>query len=159
MMQLFLLFTVIPALDLWLLVKLGGVLGAWNTVILTVFISFTGAWLARLEGASVIRQMADEANRGIAPAGKLLEGLMVFAGGLLLFAPGLITDTVGLLFLFAPTRRLIAPLFAAWFAKRATGGGWVMQMGPDVRYGQAEPPPSAPPHPPRADKHFDHPVA
>lgn len=159
MIPLFVLFTVVPALDLWLLVKLGGVLGAWNTVFLTIFISLTGASLARSEGAVVLRQISEDAARGVPPGGKLLEGAMVFAGGLLLVAPGLISDTVGLLFLFAPTRRLIAPLLAGWFARRANAGGWVMQMGPDLRHGQVDEPPSASPPPPRPAKHFDHPVA
>lgn len=163
MIQLFVLFTVIPALDLWLLVKLGGVLGAWNTVFLTIFISLTGAALARAEGAVVLRQMAEDAGKGIPPAGKMLEGAMVFAGGLFLFTPGLITDTVGLLFLFPLTRRLIAPWISGWFARRVANGGWVMQVGPDIRYGQVDPEPSpqqeAPSSTPRPNKRFDHPVA
>lgn len=163
MIPLFVLFTVIPAVDLWLLVKLGGALGAWNTVFLTIFISLTGASLARAEGAVVLRQMAEEAAKGIPPAGKMLEAAMVFAGGLLLFTPGLITDTVGLLFLFPPTRRLLAPLLSGWFARRMAGGGWVASMGPDIRYGQVDPEPAprheAPPSGPRPDKRFDHPVA
>ncbi len=163
MIPLFVLFTVIPALDLWLLVKLGGALGAWNTVFLTVFISLTGASLAKAEGAVVLRQMAEDAAKGVPPAGKMLEGAMVFAGGLFLFTPGLITDTVGLLFLFPPTRRLIAPRIGGWFARRVANGGWVAQVGPDIRYGQVDPEPAprqeTPPATPRPTKRFDHPVA
>jgi UPF0716 protein FxsA len=107
--RLLLLFTVVPALELFLLLQLGAWLGAWQTFLLVVVTGTVGAWLAKREGLGVLRQLSVEIQQGIPPGERLAEGLLVFAGGLLLVTPGVITDLTGVLFIFPPTRRWLAP--------------------------------------------------
>lgn len=108
MAKLFLLFTLLPLLDLWVLLAIGRVLGFWPTVALTVATGFAGAALARAEGGRVVAEWRRAAAEGRLPEEGILSGALVLAGGLLLVSPGVITDVLGLALLFPPTRRLAA---------------------------------------------------
>lgn len=105
--RLFLLFTILPIVELWLLIRVGSVIGALQTIALTLLISAFGAALAKAQGILVIREFNAALARGEMPADPMFDGLLVFAGGALLLTPGFITDTVGLLMLFPPTRKLL----------------------------------------------------
>jgi UPF0716 protein FxsA len=107
MFRLFLLFTVIPVVEIWLLIKVGRVIGAFPTVAVLLAVSFVGAWLARSQGLRVVADIRDDLAAGRLPAGRLLDGAMILAGGILLLTPGFFTDFLGLFFLFPPTRALI----------------------------------------------------
>ena len=101
---LILLFTVLPALELALLIKVGSNIGVLNTIVLVVLIGVIGAALARYEGFRVLMKVQDSLQRGIMPSAGILDGFMVLAGGVALLTPGFITDIMGLLLLFPLTR-------------------------------------------------------
>ena len=101
---LILLFTVLPALELALLIKVGSNIGVLNTIALVVLIGVIGAALARYEGFRVLMKVQDSLQRGIMPSAGILDGFMVLAGGVALLTPGFITDVLGLLLLFPLTR-------------------------------------------------------
>ncbi|HXG53148.1 MAG TPA: FxsA family protein [candidate division Zixibacteria bacterium] len=101
---LFFLFSIVPVLELYVLIKIGGFLGALNTVILLVAAAFLGALLVRLEGARTFRRMMDSLSQGTVPAGELVDGLLIFAAGVLLITPGVFTDLLALVFLVPVTR-------------------------------------------------------
>ncbi|MBK9648534.1 MAG: FxsA family protein [Deltaproteobacteria bacterium] len=88
MWKLFLVFTLIPAVEMILLLKLAEIMGAWETVGLILVTGLVGATLAKREGLTVLRQLAAEASQGLPPADRLVEGLMVLIGGVLLITPG-----------------------------------------------------------------------
>lgn len=102
--RLVLLFTLLPLIELYLLIKVGSYLGAARTILLVLGTGVIGAYLARLEGWRTWRKMQDNLNRGIAPTGDLVDGVLILAAGLLLITPGILTDIVGLGLLFPPTR-------------------------------------------------------
>jgi UPF0716 protein FxsA len=102
--RLVLLFTLLPFVELYLLIKVGSYLGAGLTVLLVLGTGVLGAYLARLEGWRTWRKMQDNLSRGIAPTGDLVDGVLILAAGLLLITPGILTDLVGLGLLFPPTR-------------------------------------------------------
>jgi UPF0716 protein FxsA len=104
---LFFLFTVLPVLEIAILIKIGTIIGPWNTVLLTIAISAVGAAVARRQGAKVMLRIQENLNRSVMPSQELIDGLMIFMGGVLLFTPGLITDTIGLIFLFPLSRTFI----------------------------------------------------
>ena len=103
--KLFLAFTLIPVIELYLLIKLGGVIGGFNTILLVIFTGFFGAWLARMEGTHTMMQVRRNMDQGIMPKEELLDALIIFCAGAVLITPGLLTDIAGLLLLWPVTRR------------------------------------------------------
>ncbi len=102
--RLFFLFVAIPLLELAILVKLGTIVGVWPTIGLVFLTGAFGAWLARSQGARVLREIQAELSVGRMPAAHLLDGLMILVGGVVLLTPGLLSDVFGLTLLFPPTR-------------------------------------------------------
>ena len=144
---LFLLFTVVPAVELYLLIQIGKAIGGGPTVTLVIAMGVLGAWLAKREGLQLLTTVADEARRGIPPADRLIEGVLVIVGSILLVTPGVLTDVVGFLFLIPFTRRLLVPAAKAWFGRH-----FVVQ-GLDV--GSVRPGPAAR----HEHDRFEHPVS
>jgi len=105
--SLFILFTVVPILELAVLIKVGSQIGVLKTIILTILISVTGAWLARLQGFLVLQKIQNSLAQGIMPTEEMLDGMLILAGGILLLTPGFISDIVGLLMLFPATRWIL----------------------------------------------------
>jgi UPF0716 protein FxsA len=105
--RLFLLFVGVPLLELFILVKVGQLVGVWPTVGLVVLTGIGGATLARLEGMRTVWKLRGELSRGRLPGEALLDGFAVLVGGALLLTPGIVTDLVGFSFLLPPTRKLL----------------------------------------------------
>lgn len=120
MLKLFLLFTLLPALELYLLLKLGALFGPMNTVLLILLTGMVGAWLAKREGLAVVTQLAREVETGLPPATRVVEGFLVLAGGLLLVTPGVVTDLAGFSLIFPVTRQALAPLVLEAVKSRVT---------------------------------------
>jgi UPF0716 protein FxsA len=107
-LRLLLLMTVVPALELFLLIKIGETIGAMETVLIILFTGTVGAALAKREGLGVLQKLQQDAQEGIPPATRLVEGLLVLIGGVLLITPGVLTDISGFLLIIPVSRRLIA---------------------------------------------------
>lgn len=120
--KLFLLFTALPLVDLWVLLHIGRALGLWSTVALVVATGFAGAWLAKAEGLRVMREWQRALAEGRLPDEGVLSGALVLAGGLLLVTPGVISDAAGLFLLFPPTRRLAAAGVRRWLRGQIASG-------------------------------------
>ncbi len=106
LLKLFLCFTLIPVIELYLLINLGTVIGGFNTVLLVILTGFAGAWLARMEGLNTMLKVRQSLNQGVMPAEELIDALIILIAGLVLITPGLLTDTMGLLLLWPQTRNL-----------------------------------------------------
>jgi len=104
---LILLFTIIPAVELAILIEVGTHIGVGNTLLIIVFTGVVGAYLARLQGFIVLTKIQNELNHGNMPNSQLLDAFMILAGGLVLLTPGFITDIFGLILLIPWTRALI----------------------------------------------------
>lgn len=113
MAKLVLLFTVIPLVELYLLIRIGAWIGALPTVLLVLATGFVGAFLAKMQGFHVWMRIQQEVNAGRFPAVSLLDGLLLFAAGLLLITPGVLTDIVGFLLIIPATRIPIREWVAA----------------------------------------------
>ncbi len=120
--RLFLLFTVIPLLELYLLIAVGRILGAVPTIGLVLVTGALGAWFARLEGARVIRRWQEALARQELPKDGVIDGLLIFVGGLMLITPGILTDIAGLSMVMPPTRRVIARFVRGWFERQIATG-------------------------------------
>jgi len=116
--RLLLLFTLVPLLELFLLIKVGELIGIWATVILVIGTGALGAFLTRLEGLRVLRQVQADFRGGRVPTDRLLDGLLIILAGAVLLTPGLITDAVGFFLLIPPGRRLVREAVAAAAARK-----------------------------------------
>lgn len=120
--RLFILFTVVPLVELYLLVAIGRVLGPIPTIGLVLVTGALGAWFARLEGARVIRRWQEALARQRVPKDGVIDGLLIFVGGVMLITPGILTDIAGLSMVMPPTRRVIARFVRAWFERQIAAG-------------------------------------
>jgi UPF0716 protein FxsA len=94
-------------IELALLIQIGQVVGTLPTIGLIILTGVLGAYLARRQGLEVLTRVRQEAQAGRVPTEALFDGALVLIAGAFLLAPGVITDTLGLLCLFPPTRRMI----------------------------------------------------
>ena len=135
--RLFLLFTVVPLVELYLLIVIGRVLGPVATIALVLVTGALGAWFARLEGARVIRRWQEAMAQQQLPKDGVIDGLLIFVGGLMLITPGILTDIAGLSMVMPPTRRVIARFVRTWFERQIAVGrvqfyapGYASPQGP-----------------------------
>lgn len=116
--KLFLAFTLIPFLELYLLIEVGTVIGPLNTVALVILTGFAGAYLARMQGLQTMLRVRSSLQQGIMPKEDLVDAVLIFVAGVVLLTPGFITDAAGLLVLFPATRgpikRFIKDRFNKW---------------------------------------------
>ena len=120
--KLFLCFTLIPVVELYLLIKVGTVIGGFNTILLVILTGFAGAWLARMEGMHTMMKVRQNLDQGLMPAEELLDALIIFIAGLVLITPGLLTDLFGLLLLWPVTRNRFKRFLRQKFDEMRTRG-------------------------------------
>jgi UPF0716 protein FxsA len=128
LLKLFLAFTIIPFIEIYLLIKLGSYLGAFNTVIIVILTAFFGALLARYQGFQTMLRVRESLERGEMPAEELMDALLILLAGIVLLTPGFLTDLAGLMILI-PSTRLI---FKRWLRKKFDA--WSSQKRIDVTF-------------------------
>jgi UPF0716 protein FxsA len=101
---LFLIFVLVPCIELALLATVGAAMGLPVTLGIIILTGVVGAWLAREQGAGAMRRIQQSLNQGRMPTDELIDGMLIFAAGLLLVTPGFLTDTVGFSLLIPPLR-------------------------------------------------------
>jgi UPF0716 protein FxsA len=125
--KLFLAFTLVPFIEIYLLIKIGGQVGAFNTILIVILTGLLGASLARLEGIKTMTKVRDSLNRGDLPAEEMLDAMLIFVAGVVLLTPGFITDLTGLALLVPKLRfwfkRWLRKKFDEWLDKTNGRGG------------------------------------
>ncbi len=104
---LLLLFLSIPLIEIYFLIQVGEVIGAFPTVVMVVFTAVLGAMLLRVQGLSTLKRVQAASARGELPALEMLEGMMLLIGGAMLLTPGFFTDAIGFLCLIPPLRQAL----------------------------------------------------
>jgi UPF0716 protein FxsA len=102
--RLFLLFTGVPLVELYILLQVGAVIGAVNTILLVIFTGVLGAFLAQREGVRTLQTIQSLMARGEMPGEPLLDALLILVAGFVLITPGILTDILGFLLLLPATR-------------------------------------------------------
>lgn len=120
--RLFLAFTLIPVAELYILIKIGSVVGSLNTILLIILTGLAGAHLAREQGMHTMMKVRQSLNQGIMPAEELTDALIILVAGIVLLTPGLITDVAGLLLLFPPTRSRVKRFVKEQFNRNIQSG-------------------------------------
>ncbi|SFM42655.1 FxsA family protein [Marinobacter zhejiangensis] len=103
-----LLFIVMPIVEMAILIKVGTIIGALNTIGLVLLTAVIGAALLKQQGLATLLRANQRLNSGELPAREVAEGLILAVGGALLLTPGFVTDTVGFLCLLPGTRHWLA---------------------------------------------------
>ncbi len=127
--KLLLLFIVVPAVELVLLIKLGGMIGLLPTLAVIVLTGTLGASLARWQGLGVLGKVQSELARGGLPAGPLVDGVIILVAGALLMTPGFFTDIAGFLFLVPGFRGVIKKIAKRRFERAIKEGTANVFMG------------------------------
>ncbi len=122
-----LLFIGIPLVEIYLLIEVGGIIGAFPTVLMVVFTAVLGVTLIRIQGFSTLQKAQMNMNQGQLPAIEMLEGVMLFFAAICLLMPGFFTDTIGFLLLIPPLRRWLAKQIIASSLLRAQVSGFRTQ--------------------------------
>lgn len=153
MFFLVLLFIVVPILELYVIIQVGGLIGVWPTLALLLLDAILGSMLLRHQGRGAWRRFNEALAQGRFPGKEVVDGLLIVIGGTLLLAPGFITDIVGLLFLIPPTRALVRAVLKRFTIGRVAivgiGGGGPFGAGP---FGRGEGGPERP------SRHYDYDV-
>ena len=103
----FLLFIGLPALEIFLMIKIGGKIGALNTILLIFVTAIVGVYFAKLQGIKTIKIGVTNLYQNKEPIYEIISGASIAIAALLLITPGFFTDTIGFLLLIPFTRKLI----------------------------------------------------
>ncbi len=122
LMHLLLLFTIVPLLELFLLIEAGKLIGTLATVILVASTGFLGVLLARSQGMRILYRLKQELESGSLPADEILDGVCILLGGAMLLTPGLLTDILGFSLLIPITRSLFKNAAQRLFKRKMEEG-------------------------------------
>jgi UPF0716 protein FxsA len=117
-----LVFIGMPLLEIAVFIEVGGMIGVWPTIGLTIATALAGSLMLRHQGLTALMRARAQMDRGELPARELFEGMFLVLAGALLLVPGFVTDAVGLLLFFPPFRRLLRQLIARQVAAKAARG-------------------------------------
>ena len=122
-------FILVPLAEIYVLIQVGGFIGALPTVLLVVVTAVLGAVLFRLEGLATLTRVQDSMRRGEVPAEEMFGGVLLIFAGALLITPGFITDAIGFAWLLPPVRRACA----RWYLRRQRTVVFGASAGPSGR--------------------------
>ena len=105
-MGLLLLLVIVPIIEIYLFIKVGLYIGAFNTILLILLTAIIGIMYARYEGFNTLRSGMSQLIKNQMPVYEIISGAALAFAALLLILPGFATDMIGLLLIFPPTRKL-----------------------------------------------------
>ncbi|MGN6587972.1 MAG: FxsA family protein [Solirubrobacterales bacterium] len=136
------LFIVVPIAELYVIIKVGELIGVVPTLILLLADALLGSMLLKHQGRSAWRRFNQALAERRFPGREVVDGALVIVGGTLLLAPGFITDVVGVFLLIPPTRAIARRLLRRFTIGRFAVVGMGSGPGPFTRPPGAEPRPS-----------------
>jgi UPF0716 protein FxsA len=114
-------FIVVPLVEIYVIIQIGQVIGAWWTILLLVADSILGSWLIRREGSRAWRALRVALQEGRMPARELADGVLILVGGTLMLTPGFISDLFGMLCILPATRPLGRQVLTRVISRRLVG--------------------------------------
>jgi len=132
LLRLFLLFTLVPLVELALLIQIGGLIGLGPTLGLVLVTGAAGAWLARREGLRSWLAVQRELGAGRVPGEALVHGMIILLAGALLVTPGVLTDAAGFALLARPIRRRLIARLRERFTRQLETGAAGFMTGPGI---------------------------
>lgn len=135
----FILFIAMPILEIYLLIQVGGALGALPTIGIVILTAILGTWMLRAQGVSTLNKARARLSGGQVPAFELMEGLALGVGGALLLTPGFVTDAIGFACLIPFTRRLLVKRLSSRVSVGSVAGGFGATMSSGSAAGNQSP--------------------
>ena len=114
----FVAFLIVPIVEIYVLIQVGQVIGAWWTVLLLIADSIFGSWLLKREGVRAWRALQTALTEGRMPARELADAALIVFGGTLMISPGFVTDVFGLLAILPFTRPVARRVLTTVVARR-----------------------------------------
>ena len=108
----------IPAIEIYLMIKVGGAIGAFNTIILFFFTAITGVYFAKIAGLSTLKSGFNQLIKNEIPVYEIISGAALAFAAFLLILPGFLTDIVGFLLIIPITRKLILKPISSKFKNK-----------------------------------------
>ena len=108
----------IPAIEIYLMIKVGGMIGAFNTIFLILFTAVTGVYFAKLAGLNAIRSGFNQLMKNEMPVYEIISGAALAFAALLLIIPGFLTDLFGFLLIIPITRKFFIRSISSNFYKK-----------------------------------------
>ena len=115
---LFVAFVVVPLVEIYVLIQVGQVIGAWWTILLLILDSLLGSWLIKREGGRAWQSLRTALQTGRMPARELADGALILVGGTLMLSPGFVTDAMGIVLILPFTRPAARRLLTRVVARR-----------------------------------------
>ena len=103
----------IPLIEIYLMIKVGGVIGAFNTILATLLTAAVGLYFVRIQGISMLYSAANTVRNNQEPLKEILNGFCLIIAAILLIIPGFFTDTIGVLLLIPFSRNIILKIFGS----------------------------------------------
>jgi UPF0716 protein FxsA len=117
-LYLLLLLTILPLVELALLIWIGGLTAWWVPIVGVLVTGIAGAALARWQGWRAVKRIQDDMNAGRVPAQAVIDGVLILIAGILLVTPGVLTDAFGFALLIPPIRAAVKRGAMAWFRRK-----------------------------------------
>ena len=112
-----LLIILVPIIEIYLFIEIGGKIGAFSTISLIFLTAFVGIYYAKYEGFNTLRSGMSQMMRNELPLYEIVSGAALAFGALLLIIPGFATDLIGFLMIFPPTRKIILNKYSKKYKK------------------------------------------
>ena len=107
----------IPAVEIYLIIKVGAVIGAFNTILLIFFTAIAGVYFAKIAGLSTLKSGLNQLVKNEIPIYEIISGATLAFAALLLIIPGFLTDIIGLLLIIPITRKFFIRSISSKFNK------------------------------------------
>ena len=115
----------IPLIEIYLMIKIGSVIGAFNTIFLIFFTAITGIYFARLEGLNALRSGFNQLVKNEIPIYEIISGTALAFAALLLIIPGFLTDIIGFFLIIPVTRKIFIKIISSKFNKKKINGDFI----------------------------------
>jgi UPF0716 protein FxsA len=114
-------FVVVPLVEIYVIIQVGQVIGAWWTILLLIADSLFGSWLVKREGGRAWRALRTALGEGRMPARELADGILILLGGAFILSPGFVLDAIGLLCILPLTRPIGRRILSGVISRKLVG--------------------------------------
>ena len=115
----------IPLIEIYLMIKIGSIIGAFNTIFLIFFTAVTGIYFAKLEGLNALSSGFGQLVKNKIPIYEIISGAALAFAALLLIIPGFLTDLIGFLLIIPGTRKILIKIISSKFNKKKTNEDFI----------------------------------